>query len=321
MMTLEKHARISPVLAFVLIGSISCQIACAKKMVNYGTMEIDPNTLKVRLGDELPFSGSQRSDYYFRFQLPNGRYTVDHFAPGGKVRYDAFFVLADNSISTRSKYQILLSGPYGTVYAESTYFYDPSYHKQPTTFESALYFNNLNSEPSQLVSALPAAENLRLSAISVIRVFQAPPEFLVISADYAPDGHLGRVHVNGSKHGDWVHSNEIRDLYPGLDVATGIGDWPKTRERFGIPKSFPVKEYQHKPSDVLSRVELKSALDVVNFHYDRNLWVQQDSSLPDGTNHTRFLTYVATREDRILQSIDSARPFGQIQAIPRASSN
>src|ERR1700734_337355 len=111
MMTLDKRARISPVLAFVLIGSISCQIACAKKMVNYGTMEIDPNTLKVRLGDELPLSGSPTSDYYFRFQLPNGRYTVDHFAPGGKVRYDAFFVLADNSISTRSKYQILLSGP------------------------------------------------------------------------------------------------------------------------------------------------------------------------------------------------------------------
>jgi hypothetical protein len=322
MITRDKRARISPALAFVLLAGISCQISCAKHMANFRKMEIDPTTLKLRLRDELALSPvPPTSEYYFRFLIGSGRYTVDHLGAGGRVRYNAFFVGADDTITTKTKYQVLLSGPFGTVYGESTYFYDSSHAAQPTTFFTELYFNDLGSEPFQLVSALPAAKTLHLSAISVIRIFHAPPEFLVVSANYAPDGHLESMHVNGSKHGDWVHSNEVHSLYPELDVATLVGDRPKTREHFGIPAVFPVKEYQRNPSNIVRQVELKSALDIVNFHYERNLWVQQDSSLPDGTHKTRFLTYATTSEDETLEPIDGTRLFGQFQSAPRVPSN
>src|SRR5712671_5544444 len=103
MFTSDKRMRMSAVAALVLLAAVFAQISSGKKMANYGSMKIDPNTLKVRLRDELPFPKLPTSDYYFRFQLPDGRYTVDHFAAGGKVRYNAFFVGADNAISTRTK--------------------------------------------------------------------------------------------------------------------------------------------------------------------------------------------------------------------------
>lgn len=307
----RKRARILPVLALMLLVGISCQISCTKRTANFGKMEIDPITMKLRLRNELPGPAPPASDYYFRFPISDGRYTIDHFGTGGKIRYNAFFVGADDTIYTKTKYQVLLSGPFGTVYAESTYFYPPFYKAQPTQLFSVLYMNALGCEPFQLVSALPASDTLRLSAISVIRIFRAPPEFLVVSANYAPDGHLESLHVNGSKGGDWVHSNEIHGLYPDFEVATMIGDRPITRKHFGISAAFPVERYHRDPSDVFQQVELKSALDVVNFHYERNLWVRQDSFLPEGTAQTRYLTYVNTSEDRILETVESAPLFGQ----------
>lgn len=317
----SRSARISPVLVLALLAVVCFQTSCSKRMANFGAIEIDPSTLKVRLRDQLEGPGSPASDYYFRFAISNGRYTVDHFGPGGRVRYNAFFVDADDTVSTKTKYQVLLSGAFGTVYGESTFFYAPSYRSQPTTFISALYFNDLGSEPFRLVSALPAAETLHLSAISVVRIFHAAPEFLVVSANYTPKGQLVSLQLNGSKHGDWVHSNEIHSLYPNLDVATSIGDRPKTREHFGIPAVFPVEEYQRRPSRFFLPVELESALDVVNFHYDRNRWVRQDSFLPNGTSQTRFLTYTTTSEDKILEPIDSAHLFGQPQSADGSPSN
>src|SRR5258708_20234251 len=197
-------------------------------------MDIDPNTLKLRLENELPLTETPTSEYYFRFRIGDGRSTVDHFGAGGKVRYNAFFIGSDDVIYTKTKYQVLLSGSFGTVYAESTYFYPPFYKDQPTQFFSSLYLNGPGSEPFQLVSALPKSETLHLSGISVIRVFHAPPEFLIVSAIYAPDSQLESLHVNGSKNGDWVHSNEVHTLYPDMDVATMIGDRPKHVSALGV---------------------------------------------------------------------------------------
>jgi len=163
----QERARIKPVLVSVLLAGISCQISCTRQMANFGKMEVNPTTLKLQLRDELPWPNPAASDYYFRFQISDGRYLVDHFGSGGKVRYNAFFVGADDVIYTKTKYQILLSGPFGTVYAESTYFYPPFYKDQPTQFFSVLYMNGLGCEPFQLISALPASKTLRLSAISV----------------------------------------------------------------------------------------------------------------------------------------------------------
>lgn len=293
-------------LVCALIAPVS---SCVRTAGNFSNMQIDPQTLKVRLEGNLPLSPKPASDYYFKFLISGGGYTVTHFEPTGKVYYDDFTVNADGTLSSRFKRQLLLSGPFGNVYAETTYFYAPEYSGQETQFFTVPNSNG-GHEPFQLVSS-PPSTRLELSAISVVRIFRAAPEFLIASANYAPDGHLESLHVNGSEHGEWVHSNTVHALYPGLDVATVIGDRPSTREKFGIPKVFPVQQYLGRASSPFGKSSFTIFMDAVNLHYDRNRWVQQDIFLPDATHQKRYLTYRVTRADEILASIDNSRGFGQ----------
>jgi len=290
---------------------VVAEVSCARNTANYRTMHIDPKTLKVQLEGNLPSLSNPTTDYFFRFGISGGRYTVDHFGPGQKIRYDAFFVNADDSIVTRTKYQVLLSGPFGTVYAETTYYYASEYTGQSTQFFTVPYSNKVGHEPFQIASSLPSTPRT-LSAISIVRVFSAAPEFLIVSANYAPDGHLEALHVNGSENGDWVHSNTVHSLYPELDVATSIGDRPRTREIFGLPERFPVERYIHTGSPPFEKTNFARFSDVVNMHYDRNRWVQQDAFLADGAHQIRFLTYKITDADEELASIDNSRAFGQV---------
>jgi hypothetical protein len=148
------------------------------------------------------------------------------------------------------------------------------------------------------------------------RIFQAPPGFLVVSANYALDGHLESLHVNGSSQGQWMHSNQLGPLYPDVEVGTMIGDRPKTRERFGSPASFPVQAYLKSAAGkqtvpVFRQIDLQSSVDVVNLHHDRNRWLRQDTFLPNGTFSTRFLGYMVTDEDKVLEQVDNGKLFGQ----------
>jgi hypothetical protein len=300
----------------LLLVGLSPNVACGRPLMqNFRTMRVDPKTLKVHLEDKLPKEPAPGSDYYsYHVNVTKpGRYTVDHrrAGSGDKYTYNNFFVEPGDSLYSRDKVQILLSGPFGTIYAQSTYFYAPP---SPTLFYVVLYMNG-SGEPFRLLPSPPVGEDLTLSAISVVRIFRAPPGFLVVSANYAPDGHLESLHVNGSRQGEWVHSNELRPLYPDVEVATMIGDRPKTRERFGLPATFPVQYLKatarEKPALIFQGVDLQSSMDVVNLHYDRNHWVRQDSFLPDGTQSTRFLAYAVTDEDKVLKGIDDAQLFGQ----------
>ena len=303
---MNRKLLVAGALAVVLCGGM----ACTRKMANFRRMQIDPATLRVRMDGEFLSLTPPNSDYYFRFIISSDRYTVDHYGPGAKVNYNEFMVDSD-SVSTRTKYQVLLSGAYGTVYGKSTYFYGPQYKNDPgTEFLTVLYMNEIGCEPFQLVPALPPEQKLTLSAISVVRVLKALPEFLVVSANYAPDGHLESLHVNGAKGGNWVHSNEVAVLYPKLGVATMIGDRPATRQYFGLPAEFPVQT-PHDPGKIFGHSEVASTLDVVNLHYDRNRWVSQDLFTVDNSRSTRFLTYNVTEEDRVLEPIDQMRAFGQ----------
>lgn len=145
----------------------------------------------------------------------------------------------------------------------------------------------------------------------MVRIFRAAPEFLIASANYAPDGHLESLHLNGSEHGEWVHTNTIRPLYPGMDVATMIGDRPRTREMFGIPEVFPIQQYLRGTPLPFGKSSFAKFTDAVNLHYNRNRWVRQDLFLASGAHERRYLTYRITSADEILASIDDSRSFGQ----------
>ena len=290
------------VISFGLIG-------CRPISENFQSMHIALHTTKVNLEQRLPLLPTPKHDFYFRFDIMNGNYSIDHFGFDQRVRYNAFTVDSNDELVTKSKYQALMQGPYGTVFAESTYFYSAEYHHQPADFNVALYLNEESHEPAMRAEA--ADVKGELSAVSLIRIFRASPGFLVACATYEPDGHLSVLSVDGSRNGNWVHSNEVAAIYKDLDVATTYVDRPKTRRYFGLPETFPVAAYLNKTQDVAEPVALASYQDVINLHYERNRYVRQDVFNVDGTRTTEFLQYVITPEDRELKSVEEAMKFGR----------
>jgi hypothetical protein len=274
-------------------------------------------TFTVKLDGLLPFASSPNRDFYQRMLINSGMISISHLgATGSAISYNGFLLDADGRLITRDKTQVLMQGPYGMVFARSTYYYGKQYNHQPTDFYADLYFSRGSHEPSQQAEEI--SNFGELSAVSVVRVFKAAPQFLVICATYDASGRLAVLSVNGSKNGDWVHSSEIQALYPDLDVATIYVDTPKTRKYFGLPQTFPIAEYLKSPRDEAQNVELSLYSDTVNLHYHRNRFVRQDDFGADGSHTTRFLKYAITPEDLQLEPVDDLIGFGHNARAPES---
>lgn len=306
-MPLDKNSR--SILYFLLFCVLAVTSVRGQHLQdNYQTMTIDPDTLKVKLDGLLPLiSPSPDHDFYQRSS--GNTISIAHLGPdGSNISYNFFVVDADGELITRNRRQVLMQGPYGTVFADSTYYYGKQYNHGPTDFHVELYFNEGSHEPPERTGATD--EVGPLSAISMVRVFRAAPGFLVACATYESTGRLLVLSVNGSENGNWVHSNEIKALYPNLDVGTIYADKPKTREYFGIPETFPIGDYLQKPQNEAQKVALAIYSDTVNLHYQRNRYVRQDTFGVDGAHAAEFFRYTVTPEDRQLEPIDDRIKFG-----------
>src|ERR1035438_2208358 len=307
-MPLSKNARIALFLLFLSVAANS--VECQHLLDNFRTIEINPTSLTVKLDGLLPFLSSQEHDFYQRVWINSGISSIDHLGPtGSNIRYNGFLLDSDGRLITRSKSQVLMHGPYGTVFAQSTYYYGQQYNHQPTDFHVELYFNEGSYEPAQQVEMVN--DSGELSAISVVRVIRAPPEFLVACATYDATGRLLVLSVNGSKNGNWVHSTEVAALYPALDFGTIYEDRPKTREYFGLEEIFPIADYLKSPENKSPQGASPTYSDVVTLHYQKNRYVRQDIFQVDGTHTTGFFKYAITPEDRQLEAVDRQIRFGR----------
>lgn len=306
-MPLDKNSR--SIVYFLMFSVLAATtVRCQHLLDNFQTITIDSDTLKVKLGGLLPpLSPSPDHDFYQRSS--GNTISIAHLGPdGSNISYNFLVVDADGALITRSKTQVLMQGPYGTVFADSTYYYGKQYNHGPTDFHVELYFNEGAYEPAERIGF--TNEVGALSGISMVRVFRAAPGFLVACATYDRTGRLLVLSVNGSENGNWVHSNRIKALYPNLDVGTIYADEPKTREYFGIPEIFPVADYLQEPQNEAQKVGLEIYSDTVNLHYQRNRYVRQDTFGADGTRTTEFFGYMVTPEDRQLEPIDDRIKFG-----------
>jgi hypothetical protein len=273
----------------------------------FRTAHIDPHTLKMSFTDRLSWPPPAGGGFYERFSASPG-YTVLYIAPGGRPDPDIISLTDHSVIATKGSNRVILTGDYGTVYVRTTYFYPPEYGPQPIEFYAELWFSSPNQARPERVGAFDQTADL--SAITVVRVFRAPPGFLVVCATYDQDGNVGVLTVNGSRGGEWVHSNELLPLYTDLDVATAFGDRPRTRQYFGLPETFPIADYLHTYRNVSKPVNLQSYQDVINLHYQRNQYVRQDLFSPGGTRKTEFLHYPLTTAYEELKPLDDRMEFG-----------
>ncbi len=275
----------------------------------FRTAHIDPHTLKMSFTDRLSWPPPAAGGFYERFSASPG-YTVLYIAPGGRPDPDIISLTNHSVIATKGSNRVILTGDYGTVYVRTTHFYSPEYGPQPIEFYAELSFSSPNQATAQRVGAFDQTADL--SAITVVRVFRAPPGFLVVCATYDQDGHVAVLSVNGSRAGELVQPNELLRIYKDLDVGgTSFGDRPRTRQYFGLPETFPITDYLHAYRNVSKPVNLQSYRDVINLHYRRNQYVRQDLFSPDGTRKTEFLHYPLTTAYEELRSLDDRMQFGR----------
>ena len=271
----------------------------------FRTIRIDPTSLAVAFADPLTPEQAQDVPLYWPFHYQAG-YSIDYHAGlrQPRIRYDALDLDEDRRLRSRTKHQELLHGDFGTIYAQSTYYYAECHSgPHPQRFTVA-YANALEHETPEILPALPD-EGFERDAVSVVRIFRAPPEFLIVSANYDTHGRMQAVHVNVARNGDWVHSNHIPEPYRKLGVATMLNTPPRVLTYYGLPSRFPVDTYRHAPSsDLFGAVQLAGVLDVVNVHLDQTRYVDQDLFHADGTVERRFLRFRLTDVDRMLAPLD-----------------
>jgi hypothetical protein len=259
----------------------------------------------------LPVAG----DYFFPFQISGGSFSVDHFSRREEhsplIRYTYLEVGADHILSRSVKTRELLNGVFGEVFATKTCFYNLPPERWTNHFDVQSYFKGQGFEPPTVHQEKPPGAVDTLHYLSAIRVFRAPPEYLVISAVYSSNGRLRSVYVNGAKSGDWVHTNYLVGFEKEV-ISSGKTRAPETLRRYGLPEQIEIKQYEKRFDFPLSAPALESLMDVVNLHFNFGEWARQDQFGPNGFRQTRYLTYVQTGEDRVLDPICNQRFADQL---------
>jgi hypothetical protein len=286
-----------------IIGIAAAQIGLGNPKDYFRVMEIDPSTRAVTFHDPIPGVAWPSGEFFAPFTNQTGDYTVDHL--DGKQRFSFFWISHSGILSYRTKIQQLVSGPFGSIYAWTNFFY--SAHE--IRFHARAHASTMAHELPQVVSGLPNDHDPLLDAISIIRVFPAGPGFIVVTAQYSPEGLLDDVVLDGTRDSDWIHPNDIDKLDQGLEASSfSPDDYIKYQKKFGLPRKVQV-------ADLLAgalqqgAADRPSTLTVVNFHYDRNLWIRQDSIPSSGARSTRFLTYRVAAQDRALEATDRELAF------------
>jgi hypothetical protein len=296
---------------FLAVAAYACRLDCGGW---YGSMSIDPATSTLAMHDPLERSG-KRALVGFRDDVTQSGHSIEHYGaetPSGKhPRLNYFSTDSQYRLIYREKYQELLHGDFGSVYAQSTYYYDARYRGQATGFEVNGYSKLVGSESPSVTSSIPAESSGQVVAISLVRVLRAHPGFAVLSATYSPNGKLQSLSVDAARGGDWVGASEFVGSDPPINGGRFYGGGIQLRPWYGIPSNFPVQAYTANPTAVWPNAGYPEEFAAVHLHYDANRWVRQDTYVDGIRTESRNLHFPSTAQDNMLEPIDSHRGFGR----------
>jgi len=230
--------------------------------------------------------------------------------------YDMLYCDTISRIVHRMKYRLLSSAPGGSVLVETTYFYQPEYGPQPIQVVTVRRGQILFPErPLETAQAPSPDRELELDHVSVARVFAAPDGPVLASADYAPDGVLEALSVDGAANAQMVRAPNGRPVSVGTSyslpaLGTNYLDYPATRNAFGLLPAFAVKEYLAGAAPAWSNAAQPALAEVVYLHYNRGAIVRRDATDSAGIRSTRWLSFAVTPVDSMLAPLDASRPYG-----------
>jgi hypothetical protein len=163
------------------------------------------------------------------------------------------------------------------------------------------YANNADSESPTVDDKEPSPTGA-ITHISLVRVFQRPPGYVIVSAVYAPSGRIQHLWINASKTGEWIHPSQFPEWSNGSLIFNGDVKQRSAMTRFGFPDVLDTHSYIKQPVSPFRSAVPDVQLSVVNLHFDYNRWVRQDSFSALGPQTTRYLTFTPTYEDSVLES-------------------
>ena len=249
-------------------------------------------------------SGEPTTGSFYVFDyLGTGLTTVDHFQK--KLRAESpvrlLYLETDaNQILDRTvKTFQILKGPFGAVYVEKSCFYTRPIESTYSFVSVHSYFKHpiveVPSELSRGPESLPP-----LTSLSLIRVFRAPPEYLVVVANYEPNGEVGSLHIDGAKDGDWVHSSLVPASGLGFVHRIPNDHSSEALRKYGIPERIDVEVFLRSHQIPLAKVSLPEEVVVLNLHYGYNTVIQQNELANGATVRVRFLQPSVAEEETVL---------------------
>jgi len=165
------------------------------------------------------------------------------------------------------------------------------------------------SELSRTPNHLPP-----LTSLSLVRVFRAFPEYLIVAANYEATGELGSLHIDGAKGGDWLHSSFVPAAQDSFDRRIPKDRGTETLRKYGIPAHIDVQEYLRSHRIPIPTVPLPQEITVLNLHYGYNRLILQDELNAGVAISSRFLQPSVTEEENRLNALCESR-FRQQQTL------
>jgi hypothetical protein len=300
-------------LSFAAAAALATGCQSCLETAAYKAMIIDPTTLHVDLKTPIPIELDDHNrvkavlgSSYQIFVGQGGGTSIDHYIYAGpanrRMRYGHFESGADRLLAKSSRSRAVLEGPFGTVYSDTTCFYNLPLATYPSSVEVHAYANELEHEAPAITAEPPAEISSDMTNYSLVRILRGGPEYLVVAATYSARGRMTGFSIDGAKSGDWVHPNGVE----GGGLFTLTGGTPTQQQsaalqRFGLPLAIQFEELLRSGRVALPPPGAFAAeREVFNVHYAYDQWIRQDDFASRDEHQRRYLTYLRTPEDAVL---------------------
>lgn len=209
-------------LAILVSLLLGMNLSCGRPISQYyAKLEIGPG---FHLVPSQPVSTEPTiGSFYFVDHTATGLTTVHHFRQdlGAKTATRLLYLEANRDLvldRTVKTFQ-LMRGRFGTVFADKTCFFNRPTERNWSNVSVHSWFDAPIVEvPSELPR--PPKDLPPLTSISLVRIYRASPDYVVVAANYEPTGNSAVCTLVARRMGTGVTSTLIQPLK--LDLTTAL---------------------------------------------------------------------------------------------------
>jgi hypothetical protein len=201
----------------------------------------------------------------------------------------------DRKLFETTRFEPIASGPFGRIFLTKKCFYKrpPSGYLNALGVDNNLDRSNDYSSPV-LLPALPAGHP-RITEVTLIRIYQLSPGYLMAAATYEATGELGSVSKSRVKPGGGYISGETDNSgLPGMQVALHL---QQQAGALGLPQELAAADYLKLHRVTLSAAANPEVQSMVVLRYGFDDLLQVDTLRDNKPISSSYLMPQITPED------------------------